>query len=116
MRFGPELDPINALEILCRAITNSVQREAPDLSARQMAVLLNVYMTEAPHTVRGLAEELRISKPAVTRALDRLGKLGFIRRKADEFDRRNVLIQRTVTGSIFLRNYGEIFAAAVAGR
>ena len=92
MRFGPELDPTSALEILCRAIINSVQREAPDLSARQMAVLLNVYMTEAPHTVRKLAEELRISKPAGTRALDRLGKLDFIRRKGDEFDRRNVLI------------------------
>ena len=48
-----DLDP---LDIWRRAMVANVRRDAPDLSARQMAVLLTVYMTEPPHTVRGLAE------------------------------------------------------------
>ena len=101
-----------ALNLWRLATTEGVRRDAPDLSARQMALLLIVYMTDAPHTVRGLSDSLSISKPAVTRALDRLGKLELLRRKTDENDRRSVLVQRTVKGSIFLREYGEIIATA----
>src|SRR6185437_5874308 len=83
----------------------------PDLSARQLALILTVYMTPAPHTVRGLAAVLDISKPAVTRALDRLGKLGIVRRKVDESDRRSILVQRTIKGSVFLREFADLIAA-----
>ena len=108
-----ELTPVEALDVWRRATVEGVRREAPDLSARQMALLLHVYLTPEPHTVRGLAEALKVSKPAISRALDRLGKLELVRRKTDEQDRRNVLVQRTVKGSIFLREYGEIIAAAL---
>ena len=107
-----DFSPNQALEMWCETFAEGVRRDAPDLTARQMAVLLLVYMAEAPHTVRGLADSLNISKPAVTRALDKLGKLEFLRRKKDDFDRRSVLVQRTVKGSIFLREYGEIIAKA----
>ena len=93
-------------------MVTSVRRDAPDLSARQMALLLTVYLVPPPHTVRGLASGLRVSKPAVTRAVDRLAALGLVRRKVDDEDRRSVLIQRTVRGSVFLREFGELIAAA----
>lgn len=80
------------------------------MTTRQMAVLLHVYLAEPPHTVRGLAATLGISKPAVTRALNRLGELGYIRRKKDEEDRRSILVQRTVAGSVFLREFADIAA------
>jgi DNA-binding MarR family transcriptional regulator len=73
-------------------LVESVRGGGPDLSARQLSLLLTVYLTPPPHTVRGLAELLRVSKPAISRALDRLGMLGFARRKRDEADRRNVLV------------------------
>jgi DNA-binding MarR family transcriptional regulator len=79
----------------------------PDLSARQMAVMLDVYLNDAPHTVRGLAERLKISKPAVVRALDVLGRVNYLKRQRDQKDGRNVLIQRTVAGSVFLREFAE---------
>lgn len=100
-----------ALEALgfWRSVTlETVRRDAPDLTARQMALLLTVYLTEAPHTVRGLANQLNASKPAITRALDTLGQMGFVKRKRDETDRRNVLIQRTVKGSVYLREFADI--------
>lgn len=93
-------------------MVDNVRRDAPDLSARQMAVLLTVYMTEPSHTVRGLAEILDVSKPAITRALDRLGELGLARRKTDPRDRRSVIVQRTVKGSVYLAEFADIIAAA----
>ncbi|MEO5336129.1 MAG: MarR family transcriptional regulator [Magnetospirillum sp. WYHS-4] len=107
-----ELTELQALDLWRRAIVDSVRRDAPDLSARQMALLLTVYLTPPPHTVRGLAETMNVSKPAITRALDRLSELELVRRKPDETDRRSVLIQRTVRGSVFLREYGELIVAA----
>ena len=109
------LSELEALDIWRRAIVASVRADAPDLSARQTALLLTVYLTPQPHTVRGLAETLRVSKPAITRALDRLSALGLVRRKTDENDRRSVLIQRTVKGSVFLREFGELIATAASG-
>ncbi len=96
-----------ALDLWRRTIVRGVRDDVADLSTRQMAILLTVYLTSPPHTVRGLANALSVSKPAVTRALDRLSELGLIRRKTDEKDRRSVLIQRTPGGNSYLRNYGE---------
>ncbi|MBT4489667.1 MAG: MarR family transcriptional regulator [Rhodospirillaceae bacterium] len=95
------------LKLWHEALTASVRAEGPDLSARQMAIFLQVYLAPPPHTVRGLAAALRISKPAVVRALDTLGRADFTRRKRDETDKRNVLIQRTVKGSVFLSEFSE---------
>ena len=101
-----------ALDLWRRALVASVRRDGPDLSARQLALMLTVYLTSPPHTVRGLAADLNVSKPAITRALDRLSVLGFIRRKVDQTDRRNVLVQRTVKGSVFLSEFSELVATS----
>lgn len=108
-----DLDPLN---IWRRAMVANVRRDAPDLSARQMAVLLTVYMTDPPHTVRGLAEMLNVSKPAITRAIDRLGEFALARRKTDPRDRRSVIVQRTVRGSVYLAEFAEIIAEATQER
>ncbi len=107
-----QLTEIQALELWRRTIVAGVRHDVPDLSARQMAVLLTVYLKSPPHTVRGLASALNISKPAITRSLDRLSDLGLLRRKVDESDRRSVLIQRTIRGSVFLQEYGEIIVSS----
>lgn len=89
--------------------TSRVLRELPyNLSARQMAIMLNIYVTQGPHTVKSLADTLQISKAAVSRALDTLSGMDLIRRKTDDEDRRSVNIQRTVNGSVFLSDYAEI--------
>ena len=108
----PPIHPQIALELWRLAVVESVRREAPDLSARQLAVLLTVYKTDPPHTIRGLSAALNVAKPAITRAVDRLSRLGLVRRRRDEADRRNVLLQRTVRGSVFLSEFGDIIAAA----
>ena len=77
-----------------------------------VGVFLTVYLGDGPHTVRGLAAALNVSKPAITRALDRLGELDLARRKVDPADRRSVLVQRTVKGSGFLRELRQMMVEA----
>ncbi len=90
------------LKVWREAHLQSVRSDDPDLTSRQMSVLLSVYMTEPPHTVRGLAADLNVTKPVITRALDTMGRLGLVKRKRDEADKRSVLVQRTVKGAVFL--------------
>lgn len=101
-----------AMEIWRRALSDNVRSAGPDLSARQMALLLTVYLSSPPHTVRGLARTLNISKPAVTRALDTLGRMDLLRRKRDDEDKRNVLVQRTVKGSVYLSEFADSIVTA----
>ena len=103
---------LQSLELWRHALVASVRGDAPDLSARQMALMLSVYLGDAPHTVRGLALALKISKPAVSRALDRLGELGYIRRQRDDLDRRNVLVQKTANGAGFLTEFSHLIDGA----
>lgn len=100
------------LELWQRASAATVRHNLADLTARQLAILLTVYLGEPPHTVRGLAGALRISKPAVTRAADRLEALGLLRRRPDPDDRRSVLLQRTVAGSVYLSDFAAILGRA----
>ena len=84
-----------------------VRDAEPDLSTRQMTVLLSIYLEAPPHTVRDLARKLGVSKPVITRALDTMGRLELVSRRRDDKDRRNVLVQRTVNGALFLERFAD---------
>ncbi len=109
---NPPLAQDRLLHVLHRTTVQLVAGDDDDLTQRQMAVLLTVYLIDGPHTVRGLAAELNVSKPAITRALDRLGELDLARRKVDPMDRRSVLVQRTLKGAAFLRRLRGLMVAA----
>jgi DNA-binding MarR family transcriptional regulator len=100
------------IALLRETICSLVRRDGVDLSARQLGVFLTCYLHDGGHTVRGLAADLNISKPAITRALDRLGELDFARRKIDPQDRRSILVQRTTRGAAFLRDLRNIMLEA----
>jgi DNA-binding MarR family transcriptional regulator len=109
---GAALQAAQALALWHRVLVVGLNRSLPDLTTRQFALFLEVYLAPPPHTVRGLAKTLNMSKPAVTRAVDRLEKLEFVRRKTDEADKRSVLVQRSVKGSVFLREFADMAAEA----
>jgi DNA-binding MarR family transcriptional regulator len=98
--------------VLRDAILGMVRREGPDLSARQLVVFLICYLEDGPHTVRGLAARLDVSKPAITRSLDRLTDLGFAKRAADPADRRSVLVTRTRKGEALLAELKRLLTLA----
>ncbi|MEM9739182.1 MAG: MarR family transcriptional regulator [Pseudomonadota bacterium] len=93
----------DALDVLKAAFTSSVSGDAPDLTARQSAILMVVALEPGPHTVRGLAIRLDLAKPVITRAVDRLESLGLVQRLSDERDLRSIFIERTEAGTKFLR-------------
>jgi DNA-binding MarR family transcriptional regulator len=88
-----------------QTLISYVRSGQPDLTNRQMALMLLVYLTPGPHTVRGLAHILGVSKPVITRALNTLGTLGYLRRVRDEADRRNVFVAQTSIGQEFLERF-----------
>ncbi len=90
-----------------------VKDDEPDLSVRQICILLTIYLEAPPHTVRDLAAKLNVSKPVITRALDSMGKLGLVTRRRDEADKRNVLIQRTVKGALYLDRLSDLIVVKV---
>jgi DNA-binding MarR family transcriptional regulator len=98
------------LNVLRQTTVALVRRDGPDLSARQMGVFLTSYLEDEAQTVRGLAATLNVSKPAITRALDRLSEFDLVRRKTDPMDRRSVLVQRTLAGAGFMRDLKKILA------
>jgi DNA-binding MarR family transcriptional regulator len=100
------------VDVLRQTIIALVRRDGPDLSARQLGVFLTSYLEDEAQTVRGLAAKLKVSKPAITRALDRLFEFDLVRRKTDPLDRRSILVQRTVPGTTFLRDLKKILADA----
>lgn len=97
--------PDQGLRSWMNTLINYVRSGEPDLTNRQMALMLLVYLTPGPHTVRGLAHILGVSKPVITRALNTLGSLGYLRRVRDETDRRNVFVARTNSGQEFLEGF-----------
>ena len=98
------------------ALIRYVRSGQPDLTNRQMALMMLVYLTPGPHTVRGLAQVLGVSKPVITRALNTLGALGYLRRVRDEADRRNVFVAQTPTGQDFLDSFERNIESEGSGR
>ena len=96
-----------ALDVLRGAVIESVRADLRDLTQRQMAVVLSVYLSSNPLTVRALATDLDVGKPAITRALDRLESLGLIKRMIDIRDKRSIIIGRTVAGTVYLREMAD---------
>jgi DNA-binding MarR family transcriptional regulator len=87
------------------ALIDYIRSGEPDLNNRQMALLLIIYASPGRHTVRGLAEKLQVSRPVVTRALNTLSALGYLRRERDESDGRNIFITQTPNGARFLERF-----------
>src|SRR5262245_24015086 len=102
------LRPSQALRLWQQVALSEVLGKRPDLTMRQAAILLTVYLDPPPHTVRGLAARLDVTKPVITRALDMMGELKLLSRHRDEKDKRNVLVKRTVEGALFVERFGDV--------
>ncbi len=90
-----------------RVTLQMVRSDAPDLSARQLAMLMSIYLEDGPHTVRSLAKHLGVTKAAISRATDSLSKLGYLERKPDHRDKRSVVLARTSAGIHFLSEFAD---------
>jgi DNA-binding MarR family transcriptional regulator len=110
-----ELKPLQALTLWKEIALSEVRDDAHDLTMRQLAVLLTVYLEPPPHTIRAMAAKLAVTKPVITRALDTMGSYGLVDRHRDEKDKRNVLVKRTVKGALYVERLGDLVIAKARG-
>lgn len=103
--------PSQALRLWQQVVLSQVRDDAPDLTMRQTAILFTIYLDPPPHTVRGLAARLNVTKPVITRALDTMGAMKLVSRHRDELDKRYVLVKRTVEGALFVERFGDVIIA-----
>ena len=104
-----------ALPALRETLIALVGEEGPDLSLRQLTTLLILATEPGPHSVRHLAARMLVSKPAITRAMDRLAHLDLARRRPDPTDGRSPLLEATTAGRAYARTIGAALAARLAG-
>tara|TARA_Y100000996_G_C22323131_1_gene561232 strand:- start:283 stop:618 length:336 start_codon:yes stop_codon:yes gene_type:complete len=87
------------------ALIEGIKKNEIDFSSRQTALFLSIYLIDENHTIRGLAKSINISKAAVSRAVNSLESLGYVRRIDDKKDSRSIIIQKTVKGKIVLDKF-----------
>ena len=100
------------LDLVRETLLALVRRDGRDLSARQLCAFMIVYSRDQVQTVSSLAELMNISRPGVTRVMDRLVQFDLMAREEDAADRRRVLARRTTRGGVF---YQDLVAIAAAG-
>lgn len=104
---GTELnlaEPGRNIALIRGTMLELVRRDGRDLTARQLTALLSVYLEPEIHSVSSVARLLNISRPGVTRILDRLVDAELVSRAEDPTDRRRVLIYRTAAGTQFVKD------------
>ena len=89
------------------ALSALVRAEGQNLSTRQIANLPQVYIAPLLQKLRRPADIPRIFNLAAVLSMNTLNHGRFAWRKRDESDKRNVLIQPKVKGSIFLSEFSD---------
>jgi DNA-binding MarR family transcriptional regulator len=100
--------------ILMATIVASTRSDCTGLNLRQLAVCLRTCLErDIEQPGRGLAAALNISKPAITRAVDRLSAFDLARRERDTIDRRSTIVKRTSAGTAYLQTLDKYLSEAV---
>jgi DNA-binding MarR family transcriptional regulator len=110
-----DLPPREALSLWHDVALELVQDGEFDFSLRQLTILFTIYLEDQPHTVRGLASKLKVTKPVITRALDTMGQRDLLKRRRDDNDRRNVMIERTENGAALVEKIGMLISTRAKG-
>ena len=73
------------------------------LSRAEFAILINLCKEKGEaQTVSGIAKQLQVSSPAISRSLGVLEQRGIIRREVDVKDRRSTVVRITASGQTLL--------------
>ena len=102
-----------ALSLWHRVTLETVIANGPDLSTRQLAILMSVYLESSSHTVKSLSSKLNVTKAVISRALDTLSKHGFVARAPDPSDKRSVIVTRTSGGILYLQRFADIIQTEI---
>jgi DNA-binding MarR family transcriptional regulator len=97
VNYKPGDHIMNLVKLFVSTSTNQ-KLKLSDFTLRQLAAISVIAASDGKFSVRHIAEKIGVSKPAVTRAIDKFVKLGYATRPQDPMDRRSVLVQLTPAG------------------
>ena len=80
----------------------SIVDDNADLTNRQMAILLTIYDGKDEYSIKKLTEELHLTKPTISRAVERLLELNLVSKRTNPKDRRRVIVEKTFDGNVFI--------------
>lgn len=83
MVVGLDTDAVARLIPWKGAVIQWVRGDWPDLTNRQLALLMIICLEPGRHYVRHLALRLDVPKPIISRVLDRLVELALLTRETD---------------------------------
>lgn len=90
--------------LVCHSFICIVARRGVALSVRQLAVLTTVHTYNKSHTIRSLSKELQVQKPAISRAVTSLCKMGFLHTVQDKNDKRSIIVLPNMKGKRFMHD------------
>jgi DNA-binding MarR family transcriptional regulator len=102
------IEPPSAGVIRVHALLSSAVRSSDprvDLTFRQIVVLTSLRTEACTPGVKELATYLNLSRPAVTRALDRLETLKLAKRTLNRADKRTVDVALTSKGASMVSSF-----------
>ena len=76
-------------------------------------IIMIILKKESILTMSGLGKTLHISKPNITKFIDKLIRLNFLERVLNEKDRRVIFVKLTKKGEEFLTEYNKEFKSHV---
>ena len=97
MQANEVLELSSDLRLACMRIARRARSESRNqIPQHQYAVLTQ--LENGPLTIRTLADREAVSAPVMTRKVNELERLGYVKRQADPSDRRQVLVHLTSEG------------------
>jgi MarR family 2-MHQ and catechol resistance regulon transcriptional repressor len=102
-------DFLGSAQIFASALNDLMEAQLREVSGKRLTFsqlkLLKMVSLSEGYTVSNVADFLRVSNAAASRAVDRLVKRGFLRRAEAEDDRRAVHLSLTDRGRKLLESY-----------
>lgn len=87
----------------CFNVITNATKQKETLSVRQLGILSMVYINHIHASVDHYARTLNLSKPAVTKALNRLEELRLVKRIPSWEDKRKITVVPTSYGQDYIQ-------------
>jgi DNA-binding MarR family transcriptional regulator len=93
--------------LLLQASLRHVIQDTRNLTLRQLVVLVHVCIEQGNDwSVSGLAADISVPTPSVTRAIDALIEMGLVEKRTSADDLRKIVVSMTKTGRVYIARLG----------
>jgi DNA-binding MarR family transcriptional regulator len=102
LRHSDPIEVAGRLRLSVTRLARILRHQGAESLAPTLGAALATVKREGPLTLGELAFRERVAPPSITKAVDKLERMGFVERRPDELDRRVTRVQVTSTGRRYL--------------